>query len=112
MNLLLATLGTVVTKNLKMEHILIINYNPEAEANAVVKIFRSEESTTNNIEVDFHNDLETLIQGLSAAILAGHKDKFQNAGASLKIVIQRLEEILFDSDMEGINILSEKAKNE
>jgi hypothetical protein len=95
-----------------MEHILIINYNPEAEANAIVKVFRSEESTTNNIEVDFHNDLETLIQGISATILAGHRDEFQNSGTSLKHVIKRLEEIIFSPDMEGINILSEKAKNE
>ena len=95
-----------------MEHTLIISYDLEAEANAIAKVYRSEENTTDDIEGDFHKDLETIAQGASAIILAGHRDKFQNSGVSLKKLISLIEETIFSPDMESINILTEKRKNE
>lgn len=95
-----------------MEHTLIVSYDPEAEANALAKVYRSEENTTNDIEADFHKDLEALAQGVSAIILAGHRDKFQNSGVSLRQFITMVEETIFSPDMESINVLTEKRKNE
>lgn len=94
-----------------MEHTLIVSYDPEAEANALAKVYRSEENTTNDIEADFHKDLEALAQGVSAIILAGHRDKFQNSGVSLRQFITMVEETIFSPDMESINVLTEKNKN-
>jgi hypothetical protein len=95
-----------------MEHTLIISYDPEAEANAIAKVYRSEENTTDDIEGDFHKDLETIAQGASAIILAAHRDKFQNSGVSLKKLISIIEQTIFSPDMEAINILTEKSKQE
>lgn len=95
-----------------MEHTLIVSYDPEAEANALAKVYRSEENTTNDIEGDFRKDLEALAQGVSAIILAGHRDKFQNSGVSLRQFITMVEETIFSPDMESINVLTEKRKNE